>query len=381
MTAVRRKRGRVVAMSAPSARAHGRLAEVAPASRADVRLADPAERFAFALVERAVVRRSGDAKQKRAAKQRADRARAALIAASDGHDEVRRIASALASCGGAVLRTVERAHADLREFAARAAVRLTALVREHDVTSTGALVLLGSAARWSALAEALHERAFVLGSGDETFATLVKLAQSSSNAARLDLLSALDLEQQSRARSERGPSIDVDARLREIQAERAAALAQPDDATAEVENHADAPADDASANETRVSSEMEGVGPEPPSPTHPPPSARPEGSQGPSRATPQRASSDREPAPVKPNMIVPVLGVVPPTTVAAAQAAAAASPLIATEVRGRFAVVAREELERLRGVDPSRPSASALAEMRKLGWPIDPRWETEEQKP
>jgi hypothetical protein len=203
---------------------HGRLAQVAPAARVDITLSDAAERYAFALVEKHLARKVGDAKARKAATQRSDRARSALVLQPGGLTESRRIVTSLHSCGGAVLRVVEKAHPDLREFAARAAVRLTALVREHDVQSTSALLLLGSASQWSALGEMLRERAFAIGPAILTtskamrvddggtvsaslpaFESIVRLARDCSATARLDLLSALELEKQARDANDRKP--------------------------------------------------------------------------------------------------------------------------------------------------------------------------------
>jgi hypothetical protein len=210
---VRAKAGRIVAASAPAARAHGRLARIAPASRATVDMADGAERYAFALVERHVTRvLSADRKEQRAARLRCDRARLALVQAG-GADEAKRIATALQTCGGAVLRTVERAHAESRAFAARAAVRFVAFAREHAAESTAALTLLASAACWFAVADMLRERilstdpaafgASASRKGDSGHVTrsageLIKLATAAANTGRLDLLSGLQVEQQAR---------------------------------------------------------------------------------------------------------------------------------------------------------------------------------------
>ena len=187
-----------MATAPPTPKAHGRLARVAPVVRLQVDAGDPCERFVAALVERAVARKVGSPHDKRNAKARGDRARAALVAIPGGLDEARRIAVALQSSGGAVLRAVERSHAEVREYAARAAVRFVAITREHDVRGTAALAMLASGAQWSAFGELLREKALAMAPGDVALADVLKLAERASAASRLDVLTALQLERQSR---------------------------------------------------------------------------------------------------------------------------------------------------------------------------------------
>jgi hypothetical protein len=237
---IRRRRERVGTSPAPSPLAHGRLAKVAPAARVVVDASSAAERFAVALVDLAMARHLGDLRAQRNARLRADRARAALVQATpSGQEEARRITHALASGGGSALRAVERAHADHREYATRAAVRLCALVREHDIASTGALLLIASAASWSAIAEMLRERAFAAGpaalsvassrpgdrQGERVSLTLgglgdlLSLATKAAATARGDLLSGLALEAQARS-EDRGRGDVIAPEVHELLAAR-----------------------------------------------------------------------------------------------------------------------------------------------------------------
>ena len=232
MSHVRNKRGRVVVTSPATGKAHGRALATAPAVRTRIEPGDPAERLAYALVERVMLKRGASSKlSARAIKARIDRARDELATHANGAEEARSITTGLTANGGALLRTVEQAAPDARAFAARAAVRFVALIREHQVTSTAAVVMLASAAQWSALGEMLRDRAFALGVKGDGFGDALKLAASCSGSSRLDLLGALQLEAQARAARASTPRIldfaAAEQRLREHQA--ASVEATPDD--------------------------------------------------------------------------------------------------------------------------------------------------------
>jgi hypothetical protein len=224
----RRKRGRTVTASPSAGKRHGRLAAVPAVVRTRIDPADASERLAYALIERHLLNRGVPVEtNERALKSRIDRARDEMRTRPEGAEEARRITQGLTANGGAMLRTVERSCIELRAFAARAAVRLVALIREHGIESTAALVLLGSAAQWTALADALRDLVFERGptapKGEgPSFAELLKLAQSASGAARLDLLSALDVEQRTRsARDADAGTITTDELQRRVLALRA----------------------------------------------------------------------------------------------------------------------------------------------------------------
>jgi hypothetical protein len=170
-----------------------------PAIRTRLEPGDPAERLAFALVE-AHLRRAGVkvGATSRAIRARIERARDELRQSPEGAEEARHVTSGLTANGGALLRTVERAAPDTRDFATRAAVRFVALVREHGCTSTAAVVSLASSAQWSALAELLRDEAFAVGPAGESFGERLKQAAAASQAARLDLLGGLQVEREAR---------------------------------------------------------------------------------------------------------------------------------------------------------------------------------------
>jgi hypothetical protein len=199
----RKKNGRVVVVPPPVAQSHGRALPSAAAVRTRIEPGDPAERLAFAVVERTLQARGiVTGSSARAVKARIDRARAELALQPTGAEEARAITRGLTANGGAVLRSVEKASPDLREFAARAAVRFVAYVREHDVRSTAALVMLSAAAQWSAIGDALRDRLFTKLDADT-----IRMARDASSAARLDVLSALQVEQE--ARVARQPTFDA----------------------------------------------------------------------------------------------------------------------------------------------------------------------------
>jgi hypothetical protein len=195
----RKKNGRTIVTSPPTGKAHGRPLATTPAIRTRLDPGDPAERLAYALVEHHLVRRGVkvDANAN-AIKRRIDRAREDLRLTPTGAEEARQITSGLTANGGGLLRTVETAHPDARGFAARAAVRFVALVREHDVTSTAALVSLASAAQWSALGEMLRDEMHAIGPKGDGFGERLKQATACSTAARLDLLGGLQLEREAK---------------------------------------------------------------------------------------------------------------------------------------------------------------------------------------
>ncbi len=195
----RKKRGRTVVVSPPTGQDHGRPLATTPAVRTRLDPGDPAERLAFALVQ-AHLRRRGVkvGATERAIKARIERARVELRETPTGAEEARSVTTGLTANGGALLRTVERAAPDARDFATRAAVRFVALVREHRVTSTAALVSLASAAQWSALGEMLRDECFALGVNGEGLGERLKTAAAASTAARLDLLGGLQLEREAK---------------------------------------------------------------------------------------------------------------------------------------------------------------------------------------
>jgi hypothetical protein len=211
MKPTRQKRDRVIVPSPDVGKAHGRLVATAPALRRRVDPGDPAEVLAFALIEHHLQRRgikgTGSA---RGIKARMDRARQKLRLDPKGAELVKAIASGLTSNGGALLRTVESASVEARPFAAGAAVRFVALVREHDIQSTAALVLLASASQWSALGELLRDRAFA-STETKAQAEALKSAASASQASRLDLLTGLQVERVAQEHRNRPPTFDWSA--------------------------------------------------------------------------------------------------------------------------------------------------------------------------
>jgi hypothetical protein len=212
---------------------------VPPVVRTRIDAGDPSERLAFALIERHLQNRGVRTESTaRALKSRIDRAREEMRGTPRGAEEARRIVEGITANGGAMLRTVQRSCVELRPFAARAAVRLVALVREHDIRSTAALVLLGSAAQWTALADALRDLVFERGPaatpGDgPSFGELLKLARDASNAARLDLLSALDVEKRTRDARDDDGVIDGEELARRVAALHAPQPEPPQDASDE----------------------------------------------------------------------------------------------------------------------------------------------------
>lgn len=211
----RTKNGRAVATSPPAGREHGRplagLAVVRP--RAEPR--DAAHVLAVASVEKLVALALKDRTRYRNAKRRGERARAEVLQEPDGATQVQRIYDALSSAAPAI-RTATRAHVDSRPFAVEAAVTVLQLVREHDVKSTAGLALIGSAAAWLALSSMLRDRAFAVDPSalavkqsrtkDDVGVTatlpmlgdVLKLGAQASAAARLDLLTALQIERETR---------------------------------------------------------------------------------------------------------------------------------------------------------------------------------------
>ncbi|MGO8996004.1 MAG: hypothetical protein ACLQVI_22040 [Polyangiaceae bacterium] len=196
----KKKGSRIVVRSPGAGRAHGRPLPTAPALRTRIAPGDAAERLAFALIERHLHNRGIDTgTSERAIKARLDRAREELRGQEGGADEALHITTGLAANGGALLRSVETAAPDSRAFAARAAIRFVHYVREHKAETTGALVLLASAAQWSALGELLRDRAFAAKADDaKALEQSVKLAATCASASRLDLLGGLQLEREAR---------------------------------------------------------------------------------------------------------------------------------------------------------------------------------------
>jgi hypothetical protein len=230
---IRTRNGREVVTTRPQTRAQGRRAPLAPAVRSNIDPRDPGERLAHALVDQAVAHAQKDNRAREAAKDRAQRAREALRELPDGRNEVERITTGLSTNGGAMLRSVAIAHVDSKEYAARAAVRYVAWLREHAVECSSALVMLASAAQWTALGEMLRDRTFatdpatltaVRGRTDGmqsvrmSSADTLKLAERASSAGRLDLMAGLALEQQARDARKAQPilSADVQARMRAV---------------------------------------------------------------------------------------------------------------------------------------------------------------------
>lgn len=221
----RRKNGRIVPGSAPGTAPHGRPRTVAASKRSHTSAGDPATKY---LAERFAVRlamHDKDAKARRCAQERAERALAKLLAQPGGLERARAINVSLGKVDAAI-RTASRAHVDLRPFAVDYAVLLLKLIDEHDVQSVAALELLGSAAANLKLASMLRDLAFRKGPGvlsasktgkaadDEAttvsitlpaFADLLKLAAALGAAGRGDLATALDLERQAREERKRKP--------------------------------------------------------------------------------------------------------------------------------------------------------------------------------
>ncbi len=193
----RTKRGRVVAVTPPAGKAHGRLLAGVPAAHARPNHGSASRRLAVAMLDRQLALMLGDRPAYRTARRRADRARRAVLAEVGGVDEVRRVGEALAAARPA-LRLAARAHVEARPFAVMAAAQLVALTREHEVTCSAALGLLGSSATMHAIAEMLRGRVFA-SSPAEVDGDLVRLAATAAAAARTDLLTALQVEREARA--------------------------------------------------------------------------------------------------------------------------------------------------------------------------------------
>ncbi len=231
MSLTRQQDGRTIIAPPHTPRAHGRLARIAAATRTAAQLQDDCARLTLAMLDAALARRARDTKALRNARQRVARARSALCLAPEGREEARRIGVALQG-GGSAVAAVERAHADGREYAVRAAVRLVAVIREHRVETSSGLVHAGAAARWDALAELLEERAlsvdpnvltatqaFSKAKGDSrmsiglgSFGSLLDLAAKARGVARAELLTCLELE--ARSRADRPPEVDATVRAR-----------------------------------------------------------------------------------------------------------------------------------------------------------------------
>lgn len=148
------------------------------------------------------------------ARQRSERhARDALhrLAGHVGREAARSFLARLAhDDGGLALRAIAAAAPDLRAHALRAVVDHARIAEEHGVSTSAALALLGRAARWSAVANALLDRAL-----RDPSAETIKLAQAASTSARLDLVGALDA-----ASTYAGPTAEtaVERMLRELNA-------------------------------------------------------------------------------------------------------------------------------------------------------------------
>jgi hypothetical protein len=153
-----------------------------------------------------------------------------------------RITRALTGRGGALLRTAERAHVHAREYARRAGAYLVQLVIE-GMENPMALSRGASYALHQALADQLMDLAFAtdpragttaslsrtlkdgsrLTNGLPSHGEILKLAHAATTQARLELLTALDLEQRAPGAG-RGTSPDLAAKFEQIlAAEKAAA--------------------------------------------------------------------------------------------------------------------------------------------------------------
>jgi hypothetical protein len=169
-------------------------------------------RLALAMVEAEIAREAEHAEPSRkatVARKRAEKRARDIrcdLARTGEREAVAQLNAALASGGGALVRTCARAHVDMREHLVRAAVDFAHVAREHAVDSTSALATLGRSARWSALADAVLERLARDGLDGERVDALAKLATSATSSARLDLLGALELQRQAtdHARQPRG---------------------------------------------------------------------------------------------------------------------------------------------------------------------------------
>lgn len=245
--AIRRKNDRAVVVAPPAGRSHGRIADVAPAAMGRAEPGDPAERLAVALIERELARVLKDGVRYQNANRRLVGIRRALLGRPEGRVEIERITTAVWANAGSAVRTAAKAHVDVRPYAVESAMHFVRWQREHDVRSSTALALLGAAATWTGLASVLRDRAFAqdpVGYGVQAAKSdgqgasvhrsadaVLKAAVAADAAARLNLLSALDLEQRSRA--ERPHQIDPEVQRRMIaivearQRQRAEAAALP----------------------------------------------------------------------------------------------------------------------------------------------------------
>jgi len=231
---VRRKNQRVVCATAARPQRTSRALAARPATPAPFPVADVCERLADDLVALALARGDKEAgrtpeETTRAIEARVTRARASLLGHGPRGAELnQRITYALASGQGRVLQTAERACVSARPYARRAARYLVALV-VGGMGEPLALVRAASYALNQALADMLIDLAFAadpkagiaasqtrtLKDGSKlthSFATigeLVKLANATTTTARLELLTALDLQERGIAgRAPSAPSFD-----------------------------------------------------------------------------------------------------------------------------------------------------------------------------
>jgi len=220
---VRRSKGRLRVVGAPQCAADGRRAPIATASRSRLSgetTAARVVRLALALVEVEVSREaervdpSPSAQDARRRAERRARDLRALLVASGGREAVGELSRALSSDGGALLRACGRAAPDVRDHLVRAAVTFAGIAREHAVTASSGLALLGRSARWSSLAEALLDGVASGGLGVAGVGDRAKLAALAGAQARLDLLSALQLSRSADDARRGAPVVITDEELR-----------------------------------------------------------------------------------------------------------------------------------------------------------------------
>jgi hypothetical protein len=217
---LRKKNGRVVVDVPAAGRKHGRVARIPPASPAVTDAAELARHYLAACLSREFARRtsSSESTQYRSALRQAGKIAARLGQLPQGRDLLTRANTALGSRAvRSAITLASRAHADGKAFAIEAAATLAEVLIEHDVRSASALMMIGGAAAKTAAANMCFALALEKGPslmsvtrGKKTddgtqvsaqlaaFEPLLRAGINASNSARVDVLSALDLEKQSR---------------------------------------------------------------------------------------------------------------------------------------------------------------------------------------
>jgi hypothetical protein len=361
---IRRKKGKPYVVSSSQTTSEGRYAPIAEASKPRLPPVRTVEEAALsvtmALGEVAVLRHK-EAKEpgaetiaaRRLAEKRARHARW-LLRKLAGKDAERAMTVALTFDGGLMLRAAVEAETRLRERAIASLVTFAAIAREHNITSTAALITLSRSARWEALSGGLLDLSL-----QHPNEAMTKLALATGAQARLDLVAALQLEVQGREARAQQPSVDVSARLDAVLRERQARqLEAANTIDTTVVEHDDQPTSEPDVEASSNADALE-VCDEPAEDER---KTASDESNGRSTHSDGAPPLQRQPPVQEVAVAMPIAPTVP-------------SPMV-YDARLKQ-VVYRGDNHRLDAADNARPSAWAIQEMRRRGLDVS-RWETKE---